>query len=62
LHNDYVSGGLALAQVTGAAYVVAAAEEVAFDRVPVADGDEVAVSGIGTLGDVVACVRWQPGW
>jgi hydroxyacylglutathione hydrolase len=44
LHNDYVSGGLALARVTGAAYLVAAAEQVAFDRVPVADGDEVAVS------------------
>ncbi|PXY22618.1 MBL fold metallo-hydrolase [Prauserella muralis] len=44
LHNDYVSGGLALAKVTGAAYLVAAAEDVAFDRVPVADGDEVAVA------------------
>jgi hydroxyacylglutathione hydrolase len=44
LHNDYVSGGLALARVTGSAYLVAAAEEVAFDRVPVADGDEVVVS------------------
>ncbi|MPZ79044.1 MAG: MBL fold metallo-hydrolase [Actinophytocola sp.] len=44
LHNDYVSGGLALAKLTGAAYLVAAAEKVAFDRVPVADGDEVTVS------------------
>ncbi|MBY8850011.1 MBL fold metallo-hydrolase [Saccharothrix longispora] len=44
LHNDYVSGGLALAKVTGADYLVAAAEDVAFDRVPVADGDEVVVS------------------
>jgi hydroxyacylglutathione hydrolase len=35
LHNDYVSGGLALARLTGAGYLVAAAEEVAFDRVPV---------------------------
>ncbi|MFN2494594.1 MAG: rhodanese-like domain-containing protein [Pseudonocardiaceae bacterium] len=44
LHNDYVSGGLALARVTGATYLVAADEDVEFDRRPVADGDEVAVS------------------
>ncbi|MFI7680170.1 rhodanese-like domain-containing protein [Actinophytocola sp. NPDC049390] len=44
LHNDYVSGGLALARVTGAAYLVAGGEKVGFDRVPVADGDEIAVS------------------
>lgn len=44
LHNDYVSGGLALARVTGAAYLVAAAEDVTFARTPVSDGDEIAVS------------------
>lgn len=44
LHNDYVSGGRQLAQLTGAQYLVAAADEVAFDRVPVADGDVVVVS------------------
>ncbi|MFB4305289.1 rhodanese-like domain-containing protein [Actinomadura sp. GTD37] len=44
LHNDYVSGGLALAQATGASYLFAAADEVGFDRVGVADGDEIAVS------------------
>ncbi|MGP3965310.1 MBL fold metallo-hydrolase [Nonomuraea sp. 3N208] len=44
LHNDYVSGGLALAKVTGARYLVAAADAVAFDRLPVADGDELALS------------------
>ncbi|MEV4283051.1 MBL fold metallo-hydrolase [Actinoplanes xinjiangensis] len=48
LHNDYVSGGLALAQLTGATYLVAGADEVGFERRPVADGDEVSVSaGIG---------------
>ncbi|TDC48407.1 MBL fold metallo-hydrolase [Actinomadura sp. KC345] len=45
VHNDYVSGGLALARATGAEYLVAAADDVEFDRVGVADGDEVAVSG-----------------
>lgn len=45
LHNDYVSGGLALAGLTGAAYLVAAGDEVRFDRRPVADGDEIPVSG-----------------
>ncbi|MFJ8582554.1 rhodanese-like domain-containing protein [Micromonospora sp. NPDC093277] len=44
IHNDYVSGGLELARVTGARYLVAAADEVGFDRVPVADGDVVDVS------------------
>jgi len=39
IHNDYVTGGLALARATGADYVVAAAEDVSFDRTPAADGD-----------------------
>ena len=43
IHNDYVSGGLALARVTGAAYHVNADDEVAFDRAPVTDGDAIAV-------------------
>ncbi len=46
LHNDYVTGGLALARVTGAAYHVNAADPVAFDRVPVADGDVIEVSPV----------------
>ncbi|MFI2651471.1 rhodanese-like domain-containing protein [Micromonospora fulviviridis] len=44
IHNDYVSGGLELARITGAHYLVAAADEVGFDRTPVCDGDHVAVS------------------
>ncbi|OKI02177.1 MBL fold metallo-hydrolase [Streptomyces sp. CB02923] len=43
LHNDYVTGGLELARVTGAAYLVPAAAKVAFTRTPVADGDTVTV-------------------
>jgi hydroxyacylglutathione hydrolase len=43
IHNDYLTGGLALARATGAAYHVNAADQVAFDRVPVEDGDEVDV-------------------
>jgi hydroxyacylglutathione hydrolase len=43
LHNDYVSGGLALSRLTGASYLVAAAEEVSFDRVPVAGGDLIDI-------------------
>ena len=49
IHNDYISGGLALARATGAAYHVNAADEVGFDRIPVADGDAVAVSGTMTV-------------
>lgn len=43
IHNDYVTGGYALAAVTGAAYHVNADDPVAFDRVPVRDGTIVAV-------------------
>ena len=44
LHNDYVSGGLELARITGAHYLVAATDEVGFDRMPVTDGDVVPVT------------------
>ncbi|GCD40094.1 MBL fold metallo-hydrolase [Streptomyces chrestomyceticus JCM 4735] len=43
IHNDYVTGGLELARVTGAAYLVPAAASVSFARTPVADGDTVTV-------------------
>lgn len=46
MHNDYVSGGLDLARRTGAAYVVAAAEDVAFDRHAVTDGDELRTGSL----------------
>ncbi|MEU9508953.1 MBL fold metallo-hydrolase [Micromonospora sp. NPDC048170] len=45
IHNDYVSGGLELARLTGAHYLVGADDEVGFDRTPAADGDTVPVSG-----------------
>jgi glyoxylase-like metal-dependent hydrolase (beta-lactamase superfamily II)/rhodanese-related sulfurtransferase len=44
LHNDYVTGGLALARVTGAAYYVNADDDVAYARTPVRDGDVIEVS------------------
>ncbi|MCY0930229.1 MBL fold metallo-hydrolase [Streptomyces sp. H27-H1] len=43
LHNDYVTGGLELARVTGARYLVPADAKVSFARVPVADGDSVEI-------------------
>ncbi|MFF5264450.1 rhodanese-like domain-containing protein [Actinomadura viridis] len=43
IHNDYVTGGLALAGETGAEYHVGAGDDVAFDRRPVADGDVVEI-------------------
>ncbi len=43
LHNDYVTGGLALARQVGAAYYVNAADEVSFERTPIADGQRVQV-------------------
>ena len=37
LHNDYVTGGLALAQAHGATYLVNEDDQVSFDRTPVSD-------------------------
>lgn len=47
VHNDYVSGGLALARRTGAAYVTCAEDPVRFERQAIRDGDVVQS---GTLG------------
>lgn len=44
IHNDYVTGGLALAQRTGAAYHVNADDPVTYQRTPVSDGDVIDVS------------------
>lgn len=43
VHNDYVTGGLELARVTGASYLVPAGARVAYERVPVADGDRAEI-------------------
>src|SRR6056297_2033892 len=45
-HNDYVTGGVELARVTGATYVMARAEELFFDSHGVEDGDELAVGSL----------------
>ena len=46
MHNDYVTGGLALAQEVGAQYLVNADDDVAFERTPVRDGDVVEVGAM----------------
>lgn len=46
VHNDYVSGGLVLARVTGSGYVHAAAEPLRFDHMPVGDGDRFVVGAL----------------
>ncbi len=43
IHNDYLTGGLALAHAAGATYHLNAADQVAFDRAGVTDGDLVPV-------------------
>ena len=43
IHNDYVSGGLALARETGAAYHVNRDDDVAFGRAAIGGGDEIEV-------------------
>lgn len=55
LHNDYVTGGHALARRTGATYVVAGREEVAFERCAAHDGDEF------TVGEMSVSVLETPG-
>ena len=45
LHNDYVSGALGLARRHGADYLLAADENVAFERVGVRGGDVLDVGG-----------------
>ncbi|MCU7703640.1 rhodanese-like domain-containing protein [Streptomyces albidoflavus] len=49
VHNDYVTGGLELARVTGAEYLVPAGARVSFPRTPVHDGDSVSVDQDLTL-------------
>ena len=46
IHNDYVTGGHALAATTGADYLVNADDPVAFARRPVSDGDVVTVGSL----------------
>jgi hydroxyacylglutathione hydrolase len=50
IHNDYVTGGLALALAAGAAYHVNAGDAVAFDREPVRDGDVIEISPVMRIG------------
>ncbi|SDN07248.1 MBL fold metallo-hydrolase [Streptomyces wuyuanensis] len=49
IHNDYVTGGLELARMAGAAYLVPAGARVSFPRVPVSDGDTVDIDAGVTL-------------
>ena len=46
IHNDYVSGGLCLSNRHGAEYLVAADEEVEFDRIGVHDNETLAFGDI----------------
>lgn len=55
VHNDYVSGGLTLARVSGATYLHASAEPLRFDYHAVGDGDTLDV------GSMRVEVRHTPG-
>lgn len=46
LHNDYLTGGFALARVHGANYLVNAADPVTFEREPITDGQVLRVGGL----------------
>ncbi len=43
IHNDYVTGGLALARETGADYLVNGEDEVSFERTSISDGDVIEI-------------------
>lgn len=43
VHNDYITGGYQLARATGAAYHLHNDDEVDFERIGLADGDDVEV-------------------
>jgi len=45
IHNDYVTGGLALARATGATYLINPDDKVSFDHTPIHDGDIVEIGG-----------------
>ncbi|WP_426997382.1 MBL fold metallo-hydrolase [Pseudarthrobacter sp. N5] len=45
LHNDYVTGGLILAQAHGARYLVNSADPVQFERQSITDGQVVQIGG-----------------
>ncbi|MFD8388699.1 rhodanese-like domain-containing protein [Streptomyces sp. NPDC059680] len=49
VHNDYVTGGLELARITGAAYLVPDAARVSYTRVPVHDGERHEIDAVAGL-------------
>ncbi|MDO5698430.1 MAG: rhodanese-like domain-containing protein [Dermatophilus congolensis] len=46
IHNDYITGGHALAELLGARYYVNGADDVSFERTPIADGEVVQVGSM----------------
>jgi hydroxyacylglutathione hydrolase len=46
VHNDYVTGGFALARAAGASYLVNGDDPVSFDHTPVSGGDIVEAGGM----------------
>lgn len=56
IHNDYLTGGLALARRTGAAYLVNSEDDVSFERTSIREGetvrvgDRMAVTAVATPG------------
>jgi hydroxyacylglutathione hydrolase len=59
IHNDYVTGGLALAETAGARYVIAGSEDVGFDRIAVGDGDQIDAGSL--VVQVIATPGHTPG-
>ncbi|WP_425584717.1 MBL fold metallo-hydrolase [Streptomyces vastus] len=61
VHNDYVTGGLELARITGASYLVPAGARVSFASIPVHDGDRTEIdSDAGLTLRAVATPGYTP--
>ncbi|MBV9485857.1 MAG: MBL fold metallo-hydrolase, partial [Frankiaceae bacterium] len=59
IHNDYLTGGLALSKEVGAPYVVSATDSVPYNRLAVRDGDDLEVGGMSV--QVLATPGHTPG-
>jgi hydroxyacylglutathione hydrolase len=46
VHNDYISGGLALSRRLGAQYAMSGADDVSFERTPLDDGSEIETGAL----------------
>ncbi|MHB1988197.1 MAG: MBL fold metallo-hydrolase [Acidimicrobiales bacterium] len=67
IHNDYVTGGLALAEAVSAAYVVSGDDDVAFEHQPAVEGSrfetgQLVIVALATPGHTPHHLAYQLSW